>query len=91
MAMQCDEIRPRLDAYVDGALDGTERALFHEHLADCPECGPEVAALERLRAGKLFVALRRRLDDRQMAVFRQSDEAVAHQDYVALHHMQRPA
>jgi len=49
--MQCDEIRPRLDAYIDGELDETERALFHEHLADCPECGPEVAALERLRVG----------------------------------------
>src|SRR6516165_7915210 len=49
--MQCDEIRPRLDAYIDGELDETERALFHEHLADCAECGPEVAALERLRVG----------------------------------------
>jgi anti-sigma factor (TIGR02949 family) len=48
--MRCDEIRPRLDAYVDGELDETERAQFHEHLADCPECGPEVVALERLRA-----------------------------------------
>lgn len=48
--MRCDEIRPRLDAYIDGELDETERTLFHEHLADCPECGPEVAALERLRA-----------------------------------------
>jgi anti-sigma factor (TIGR02949 family) len=49
--MRCDEIRPRLDAYVDGELDETERALVHEHLALCPECGPEVAALERLRVG----------------------------------------
>ena len=48
--MRCDEIRPRLDAYVDGELDEAERALFDDHLADCPECGPEVAALETLRA-----------------------------------------
>ena len=49
--MRCDEIRPRLDAFIDGELDETEGTLFHEHLADCPECGPEIAALERLRAG----------------------------------------
>jgi mycothiol system anti-sigma-R factor len=49
--MRCDEIRPRLDAYVDGELDEAERALVQEHLADCPECGREVAALEHLRAG----------------------------------------
>jgi anti-sigma factor (TIGR02949 family) len=48
--MRCDDIRPRLDAYVDGELDETERVLFNDHLADCPECGPEAAALERLRA-----------------------------------------
>ena len=48
--MRCDEIRPRLDAYVDGELDEADKALFHEHLADCAECRPEVAALERLRA-----------------------------------------
>ena len=48
--MQCDEVRPQLDAYVDGELAEAERVLLHEHLADCPECGPEAAALERLRA-----------------------------------------
>ena len=49
--MRCDEIRPRLDAYVDGELDESERAVLHEHIADCPQCGPEAAALERLRDG----------------------------------------
>jgi mycothiol system anti-sigma-R factor len=47
--MRCDEIRPRLDAYIDGELAEAERAQLREHLADCPDCGPEATALERLR------------------------------------------
>ena len=49
--MRCDEIRPRLESYVDGELAETERGQLRDHLADCPECGPEVAALQRLREG----------------------------------------
>ena len=49
--MQCDEVRPRLDAYIDGELAETERAEVHDHLEDCPECGPETVALQRLREG----------------------------------------
>lgn len=49
--MQCEEVRPRLDAYLDGELAETERALVRDHLAGCPGCGPEEAALERLRDG----------------------------------------
>jgi mycothiol system anti-sigma-R factor len=49
--MRCDEIRPRLEAYLDGELAETERVQLRDHLADCPECGPEAAALERLRDG----------------------------------------
>lgn len=49
--MRCDEIRPRLDAYLDGELAERERALLRDHLAGCEDCGPEAAALERLRAG----------------------------------------
>jgi anti-sigma factor RsiW len=49
--MRCDETRPRLDAYIDDELPEAERVQLHEHLADCPECGPESAALERLRDG----------------------------------------
>ena len=49
--MRCDEVRPRLDAYIDGELVEGERTLLREHLADCPECGPEAAALTRLRDG----------------------------------------
>jgi anti-sigma factor (TIGR02949 family) len=49
--MQCDEVRPRIDAYVDGELAETERLQLRDHLADCPDCGPEAMALERLRDG----------------------------------------
>ena len=47
--MECDEARPRLEAYLDGELPETERVPLRGHLKDCPDCGPEAAALERLR------------------------------------------
>ena len=47
--MQCEEVRTRLEAYFDGELAETERASLRDHLAGCPDCGPELAALERLR------------------------------------------
>ena len=47
--MQCDKARPLLDAYVDAELPAAERAALREHLALCEQCGPEAAALERLR------------------------------------------
>lgn len=49
--MECDEARPRLDAYVDSELGPAEQADLRRHIASCAECGPEAAALERLRAG----------------------------------------
>ena len=49
--MQCDEVRPRLEAYVDGEFAEAERVQLRDHLADCPECGPEATALEHLRDG----------------------------------------
>jgi mycothiol system anti-sigma-R factor len=49
--MQCDEVRPLLEAYVDGELAEAERVQLRDHLADCPECGPEATALEHLRDG----------------------------------------
>ncbi|MBO0736672.1 MAG: anti-sigma factor [Alphaproteobacteria bacterium] len=49
--MRCEEVRARLDAYIDRELPETERAVLREHLAGCAECGPEAAALERLRDG----------------------------------------
>jgi anti-sigma factor (TIGR02949 family) len=47
--MRCEEVLPRLDAYLDGEVAETERTLLYRHLAGCPECGPEMAALKRLR------------------------------------------
>jgi len=49
--MRCDEVHPRLDAYLDGELAETERAPVRDHLQTCPDCGPEAVALERLREG----------------------------------------
>src|SRR5690348_1456704 len=49
VVMQCGEVGSRLDAYLDGELPEAERAPLRAHLQDCPDCGPEAAALERLR------------------------------------------
>lgn len=49
--MNCEEVRPRLDAYIDGELAEADRALLRSHLESCPDCGPEIAGLERLRDG----------------------------------------
>jgi mycothiol system anti-sigma-R factor len=51
VVMQCEAVRPRLEAYLDGELAEAERALLRDHLAGCGDCGPEAAALERLRDG----------------------------------------
>jgi mycothiol system anti-sigma-R factor len=47
--MQCEEARPRLDAYIDGEMAEAERTELRDHLAGCADCGPEAAALQRLR------------------------------------------
>lgn len=47
--MLCEEVRPRLEAYIDGELAAADRMLLHEHLSGCATCSPEAAALERLR------------------------------------------
>jgi anti-sigma factor RsiW len=47
--MKCEEARPLIDAYVDRELPEAERAALCEHLAGCAECGPEAAAVDRLR------------------------------------------
>ena len=49
--MRCDEIRPRLEAYIDDEVAAAEHEELREHLADCAECGPAAAALQRLRHG----------------------------------------
>src|SRR5262245_47533565 len=47
--MQCEEVRPRLEAYIDGEVAEVERVALREHLSGCTVCGPEAAAHERLR------------------------------------------
>jgi anti-sigma factor (TIGR02949 family) len=47
--MLCEEVRTRLDAYLDGELAAAERPLLRDHVAGCVDCGPELAALESLR------------------------------------------
>ena len=46
----CREIRQALGVYVLGAIDPAERAQVDEHLASCPECREELAALAGLPA-----------------------------------------
>ena len=36
--MTCQEIADFLMDYVDGTLPGTQRAIFDDHLGECPEC-----------------------------------------------------
>jgi Putative zinc-finger len=42
----CDDIRLSLGALVLGALDHEEERRVRSHVADCPDCAAEVAALE---------------------------------------------
>jgi predicted anti-sigma-YlaC factor YlaD len=34
----CQEIADFLMDYLDGTLSGTQRAIFEEHLGECPAC-----------------------------------------------------
>ena len=70
-----EEIRERLDDYVDGSLSGTDRAAIQDHLERCEVCRADVAALEALLADSgrlprviepprdLWPGIDRRLDD----------------------------
>jgi anti-sigma factor (TIGR02949 family) len=44
--LRCDEVLARLSAYVDGELDGPDRAQVRTHLAGCPECARFGAGFE---------------------------------------------
>lgn len=48
--MTCDDIKPRLDAYLDDELPPEDRRQVELHLADCPPCAAELSALRRLSA-----------------------------------------
>ncbi len=47
--MNCERVRARLSALVDGELPPAEAAAVREHLAACPTCRAEEAELRRLR------------------------------------------
>src|SRR5437867_1910996 len=59
--MTCDEIRPAIDALVDGELAREEERVLRGHLAGCPACARE---LEERRAfsGSLRGAFDRALE-----------------------------
>ncbi len=46
--MNCKGTRKRLSAYLDGEVSGGEEAGIREHLAACPRCTGELAALRRV-------------------------------------------
>jgi hypothetical protein len=48
--MTCEEVRGRLDDWVEGALGEGEREAFAAHLADCDACRAEARAQEALLA-----------------------------------------
>jgi len=48
--MNCEEIRERLSAFLDGESGEELQIQITRHLASCPACQAELAALERLEA-----------------------------------------
>lgn len=50
--MNCSAVEPRLSAYLDGELCGTDSLAVRDHLAVCPRCAEE---LEALRMTKLLL------------------------------------
>jgi mycothiol system anti-sigma-R factor len=48
--MDCDEVRPLLDAYLDSELEKALQPDLQKHLNSCPGCRKEVEATSRLSA-----------------------------------------
>lgn len=48
--MKCSEIQEQLSAWMDGEVPEELGAQLSDHLAGCPACRAELAALERLDA-----------------------------------------
>lgn len=68
-ALECRELEPLLQAYVDGEFEAVERAEFDAHLGQCPACRERVmreqAFREQLRAAasvRAPAALRARIE-----------------------------
>ncbi len=49
--MTCEEVRGRLDDWVEGKLDGSEAESVAAHVAGCDACRAEARALEELLSG----------------------------------------
>jgi hypothetical protein len=49
--MSCEELRERIDDYVDGELHGAEQDLVARHLLECPACREQERALRVLLDG----------------------------------------
>ena len=47
--MNCEEMRARLDAYIDGELSADELRAFEAHAAACEECGRELELAKLVR------------------------------------------
>jgi len=48
MTWTCDQTEARLSDYLEGLLQGAERAEFEAHVHECAECGPLVESVRSL-------------------------------------------
>lgn len=48
--MNCDQIRPMLNAFVDGELDTMNSSSVQAHVEGCPDCLGQLESLETLRS-----------------------------------------
>ena len=78
MAINCQDVSPRMMELLYGELSGDDRAALEAHLAGCASCAAELAALQSTRA-----AARRAFDDDEpparahQAILRAAAAAVA--------------
>lgn len=74
--MECENVRSKLIAFVDGELENAEQKAVREHLDGCPECYRVAGQLEKLpgvlrawKAGEppedLYTSLQSKLDGRE--------------------------
>lgn len=57
--MNCEKLREMLIDYIEGALEGKEKAEFEAHLQTCPECRELIKSF-----GKLSVSVKDHLDSK---------------------------
>jgi anti-sigma-K factor RskA len=46
--MQCDDIKNRIDDYIDGCVPESDLPAMQEHISHCPDCASEVKLKQRL-------------------------------------------